>query len=1283
MARNRYRDTTVREISVALFTWKDAQNGDFDTAANWLSGSVPTATDDVAISAAGTYTVTSSTSNTVNTLEIAASATLAVAAGTFAINNGSGPSGLAGTIAVGDAADLSLAGTINNTGTIKLGSTGDTTEIRIAGPSVVLQGGGTISLSNNAANYIFGNSGAFALTNINNTIAGAGQLGDGQLTLVNGGQIIANQVLALVLDTSNFVNNSGILKSTNTSANAGGLVIQNTSIDNSGSNNAGKIEAIGANTHVDLQNATIVGGMLITSGGGVIRTVAASTLDGQSEGVAVENTGLVQVTDGTSLTLDGVIDNTGTIQMMASASTTDIRLGSQAVTLEGGGQLTMSNNANNRLYGNSGAFQLINVNNTISGAGQLGAGQVTLTNQINGVIDASLSTALTVQTGGGLTVNLGLMENTGTGGLVLTNTVDNASGTIKASGAGTHVDLAGAYIEGGTLLTALGGKIQVVSGNATLDGLTVGALTIKGTLTVTDQTSLTLDGTIDNTGTIAMDAVSTSGNTDLRLNGQTIVLEGGGRLTLSNDANNRIYGNSGAYQLLNVDNTISGAGQLGSGQLSFINQGNGVVDADQTQALTLNTGGTLAFNSGLLEATSTGGLVIANTIDNAGGIIQAVGSGAVVNLAGGYIEGGTLKTANGGVIQTASGNANLDGTTAGGIVNAATVQVIDGTSLTVEGAIFNSGTVKLNSSVDNTDLRINSQNVFLKGGGSIVLSNSGTNRIYGNSGTDVLNNVDNTIVGAGQLGAGQLTLVNQIHGVIDANQRMALTLNFGGNVMTNAGLLEATNTGGLAIATTIDNAGGSILARGTGVAVNLDGGTIEGGALGTVGAGVIETGSGGSNLDGITAGKVTLSGSFNVIDSTALTLEGVIDNTGTINLDSVGNDTDIRLNSETVTLTGGGKLKLTNFSTNRIYGNSGFFTLKNLNNTIIGGGQFGAGQMQFVNSGKIESAYAAGLVIALGSGLGTNTASGLIEGSGAGGLTLSSGFIANSGRIVSLDGSFVTFTGATTDNNVSGVLTGGTWEASSLTHGSTLSISGGAVTEDAASIILSGAGSVFQAGNGSTFTPVEQSLTTIDPGGALEILSTRNYTTALRLSDAGLLQLGGGAFKSAGLTVVAGGDVLGFGTVTGSVADAGTVEAKGGQLSIVGAVGGSGGLNIEASSSLELEAAAGSTATVTFAGTKGKLILSDGSAFAGTVSGFAVSDAIDVTTVAFSDATHLSYAPTTHDLTVTDGTHTVSIKLFQQYVAAGFHEVSDGSGGTTITYTTPSAHMPDLAPHGR
>ena len=279
--------------------------------------------------------------------------------------------------------------------------------------------------------------------------------------------------------------------------------------------------------------------------------------------------------------------------------------------------------------------------------------------------------------------------------------------------------------------------------------------------------------------------------------------------------------------------------------------------------------------------------------------------------------------------------------------------------------------------------------------------------------------------------------------------------------------------------------------------------------------------------------------------------------------------------------------------------------------------------------------------------------------------------------------SFITFTGATADNNVSGVLTDGIWEASSTTHGSTLSITGGAVTEDAATIILSGTGSIFQAGNGSTFTPLEQSLGTIDAGAALELLNGRGYTTTIGLTDAGLLQLGGGTFKAGALSVAAGGRVLGFGTIADPVVDGGTIEAAGGKLIVTGKISGAGGLKIDASSSLQLQGPVGSGNTVTFAGNKSALILTDGSAFSGKVSGFgaAASESIDVTTVAFSGATHLTYSSTTDKLTITNGTHSAAIQLFGQYVAAGFHDASDGGGGTTITYIPPAAHAPALAPH--
>ena len=88
---------------------------------------------------------------------------------------------------VSDGAVLPLCGTIDNTGTIALNSSGDHTELQIVGDGVTLEGGGQLILSDNAANIIVGTGPSDTLTNVDNTISGAGQIGsgDGTLTLVN------------------------------------------------------------------------------------------------------------------------------------------------------------------------------------------------------------------------------------------------------------------------------------------------------------------------------------------------------------------------------------------------------------------------------------------------------------------------------------------------------------------------------------------------------------------------------------------------------------------------------------------------------------------------------------------------------------------------------------------------------------------------------------------------------------------------------------------------------------------------------------------------------------------------------------------------------------------------------------------------------------------------------------------------------------------------------------------------------------------------------------------
>ncbi|CDX46534.1 Outer membrane adhesin like proteiin (modular protein) [Mesorhizobium sp. ORS 3359] len=147
-----------------------------------------------------------------------------------------------GTMTLGDGALLPLSGIVNNSGLISLNSTGDETLLQVIQHGVSLQGGGQIVLSDNAANLISGTGPDVALINIDNTISGAGQLGDGMLGIDNRGTIIATGTNALVIDTGgSVVTNSGTLEATG----SGGLIVAGALA------NSGKLWANGGNIDID------------------------------------------------------------------------------------------------------------------------------------------------------------------------------------------------------------------------------------------------------------------------------------------------------------------------------------------------------------------------------------------------------------------------------------------------------------------------------------------------------------------------------------------------------------------------------------------------------------------------------------------------------------------------------------------------------------------------------------------------------------------------------------------------------------------------------------------------------------------------------------------------------------------------------------------------------------------------------------------------------------------------------------------------------------------------
>jgi hypothetical protein len=168
-----------------------------------------------------------------------------------------------GTLTISDGAIMPFSGIIENTGTIALASTGNDTNLEILVHSVTLQGGGHVTLSDSSHNVLFGGTAEATLTNVDNIISGAGQLGNGQMMLANAGTIIADGSNALVIDTgSHAVTNSGTLEASG----SGGLVI------NSGLDNSGNLWANGGNitVHGDVAgtgSATISGTATLEFGG--------------------------------------------------------------------------------------------------------------------------------------------------------------------------------------------------------------------------------------------------------------------------------------------------------------------------------------------------------------------------------------------------------------------------------------------------------------------------------------------------------------------------------------------------------------------------------------------------------------------------------------------------------------------------------------------------------------------------------------------------------------------------------------------------------------------------------------------------------------------------------------------------------------------------------------------------------------------------------------------------------------------------------------------------------
>ena len=192
----------------------------------------------------------------------------------------------------------------------------------------------------------------------------------------------------------------------------------------------GDIQSNTANNAAGNAVITLADGQSITLNGVDAASLAADDFVFNQTPVT-ENPGHMVISDGAIMPFSGIIDNTGTIELNSAGNKTELELIQHGITLQGHGQVNLSDNAQNVITGTVSDVTLTNVDNTISGAGQLGDGVLILVNQ--GTIIATGTNSLEIDTGANTIVNSGTLEATGSGGLIIESDVDNF-GLLWANG---------------------------------------------------------------------------------------------------------------------------------------------------------------------------------------------------------------------------------------------------------------------------------------------------------------------------------------------------------------------------------------------------------------------------------------------------------------------------------------------------------------------------------------------------------------------------------------------------------------------------------------------------------------------------------------------------------------------------------------------------------------------------------------------------------------------------------------------------------------------------------
>ena len=450
-----------------------------------------------------------------------------------------------------------------------------------------------------------------------------------------------------------------------------------------------------------------------------------------------------QITGNGSIYLRGVKDQFGKADIVIGGNATRTLVNGAGHLIHGLGLIDGFNGAS--IFINNGT---VTADDPTGGALFLGLSYFTSApqNKNNGVIEA---------TGGGVILFSGIIDQT-------------AGGTFLADGNGSVVEFGAgdqnrfSFVIGGILNTSNNGLVRTTPNGG---GVTLTGCTNNGAFQVpAGNNPLLIRGTgLTNNGTILVNPTDPVNSTSIMRFDESGTLGGTGTVTLNGIGFDRadLSSFNGSTITIGANETVRGRGTiLGDGLL--VNNGTIIGDDPAGNAMQLdlvNNGGFVNKNNGTIKAINGGvlGLYTGVMDQTGGGSFLADGTNSIVQLGGGGVStviGGTLNTANNGIIQITPGGAGalLTSSTNNGVI-----QVPAGNNPLLVGGtgLINNGSIVVNTTAANSTAVMQfTADGTLDGSGSLTLNgiiNTSNIADLDCNGHKVINGAGHTIKGNGDI----------------------------------------------------------------------------------------------------------------------------------------------------------------------------------------------------------------------------------------------------------------------------------------------------------------------------------------------------------------------------------------------------------------------------------------------------------------------------------------------------------------------------------------------------